>query len=65
LKQPQEARITVDKQESTPKKQESTIKMMIGEEEGAAEKTVTETVMDRNNLSPIERRRVIPYQEAR
>jgi hypothetical protein len=65
LKQPLEARITVDKQESTPKKQESTIKMMIGEEEGAAEKTVTETVMDRNNLSPIERRRVIPYQEAR
>jgi hypothetical protein len=61
LKQPQEVRITVDKQESTPEKQESTIKKMIGEEEDAAEKNGYKTVMDRNNLSLVERRRVIPY----
>jgi hypothetical protein len=38
LKQPQEARITVEKQESTPEKQESPIKMMIGEEKCSGEK---------------------------
>jgi hypothetical protein len=34
---------------------------MIGEEGAAEEKNGCETVMDRNNLSLIERRRVIPY----
>jgi hypothetical protein len=35
LKQPLEARITVDKQESTPENKNQSIKMMIGEEEAA------------------------------
>jgi hypothetical protein len=44
LKQPQEARITVENKNQHRKEQESTIKMMIGEE-SAAEKNGYKTVI--------------------
>jgi hypothetical protein len=61
LKQPQATRITVDKQKSTPKNEKETINNGDRRRRSSGEKRLQKTVMDRNNLSLVKRRCVIPY----